>query len=163
MPADSGLALATAIVHECTARGWTLATGESVTAGLVSAAIADVPGASAVLAGGVVAYDARIKGEVLGVPSHEIAAGLVTQGVAVGLARGARGVLGTTLGIGVTGVAGPDSHGGEPVGSVWAAVCGPERELARHVQLAGDRAAIRAGAVQACLELVAEYLGLTAR
>lgn len=139
-------------------RGLTVATGESLTAGLVAATLADVPGASAVLVGGVVAYDARVKGSVLMVPPEVLASGLVTDAVARAMAEGARRVLGADVGIGTTGVAGPEPHDGEPVGSVWIAVCGPSAMHSRHLRLSGSRDRIRRQTVQACWALVVEAL-----
>lgn len=139
-------------------RGLTVATAESLTAGLVAATLADVPGASAVLRGGIVAYDRAVKADVVQVPEAALAQGLVSEAVAVALAQGARTVLGADVGIGTTGVAGPEPHDGAPVGSVWIAVAGPARDRARHLQLTGDRAAIRRQTVEACWDLLGEAL-----
>ncbi len=151
-PADLVAALIT--------RGWTLATGESLTAGLVTAGLADVPGCSAVLRGGVVAYQPDIKAEVLGVPADALAAGVVSEPVARALAEGAARVLGAEVGIGTTGVAGPQPHDGSPVGSVWIAVTTPEGTRTEHLSLHGDRAAIRCQTVEACWDLLGRVLGV---
>lgn len=142
------------VVSLLTDRGWTVATGESLTAGLVTATLAEVPGCSAVLRGGVVAYHADLKSSLLGVTDAELAHGVVSAPVALGLARGAARVLGADVGIGTTGVAGPEAHDGSPVGSVWIAAWWPGGEAAQELALAGDRAAIRAQATAACLDLV---------
>jgi nicotinamide-nucleotide amidase len=139
-------------------RGWTLATGESLTAGLVAATIAEVPGCSAVLRGGVVAYQADVKETVLGVPPDAIAAGLVSEAVAVALARGAMRTLQADVGIGTTGVAGPQPHDGAPVGSVWVAVATSDSVVTEHLSLVGDRAAIRCQTVEACLTLLGQVI-----
>ena len=146
------------IVALLTGAGLTVATGESLTAGLVSATLADVPGASAVLRGGVVAYDEDVKAGVLAVPAEALAQGVVSAAVAAALAEGARRVLRADVGIGTTGVAGPESHGGEPVGSVWIAVAGPDGTTTRHLALTGDRAGIRHQTVAACWALVREVV-----
>lgn len=143
-----------AIVAALRARGWTLATAESLTAGLVAATIADVPGCSDVLRGGVVAYDVQVKAGVLGIPADLLAQGVVSEQVARAMARAARTVVGADVGVGTTGVAGPEPHGGEPVGSVWIAVATAEREVARHLQCTGDRAQVRAESVRACWSLI---------
>lgn len=143
-------------------RGWSVATGESLTAGLVAAALADVPGASATLRGGVVAYQVPVKADLLSVTEADLAHGIVSAEVARAMARGAADALGADVGIGTTGVAGPEPHDGEPVGSVWIAVTSPVGTAARHLTLTGDRASIRAQTVSACLALLAEELGLTA-
>lgn len=140
-------------------RGLTVATAESLTAGLVSATIADVPGASAVLRGGVIAYDAEVKADLLEVPPAALALGLVSEAVATALAEAARRVLRADLGIGTTGVAGPDPHDGEPVGSVWIAVAGADGARARHLDLVGDRAQIRRQTVEACWVLLRDTIG----
>jgi nicotinamide-nucleotide amidase len=106
-----------------------------------------------VLQGGVVAYQREIKERLLAVPPEALAHGLVSEPVAVAMARGARSALDADLGVGTTGVAGPDAHDGEPVGSVWVAVAWDEGEQSRHLDLAGDRDAIRRQTVEACLAL----------
>lgn len=135
----------------------TIATGESVTAGQVAAALADVPGCSAVLRGGVVAYQAEVKQRLLGVSEAALAAGIVSAAVATALATGAREVLGAQVGIGTTGAAGPEGHDGEPPGSAWVAVAieGTEARVA-HVQASGNRAHVRAAVTHRALELALE-------
>jgi nicotinamide-nucleotide amidase len=146
------------IVSLLAARGLTLATAESLTAGLVAATLADVPGCSAVLQGGVVAYQVGIKRTVLGVPEDALAAGVVSESVARAMAEAARRVLDSDIGIGTTGVAGPDPHEGAPVGSVWIAVAAAGGTRSRHLVLSGDRTQIRRQTVAACWELLAEML-----
>ena len=147
------------VVSALSTRGLTIATAESLTAGLVAATLADVPGCSAVLRGGVVAYQADVKAGLLGVPAADLAAGVVSEAVARAMAEGARRALGADIGIGTTGVAGPESHGGEPAGSVWIAVAGPAGTVARHLALDGGRAAIRRQTVEACWDLVSVVIG----
>ena len=139
------------LVSALRAHGWTVATAESMTAGLVSSAIAEVPGCSDVLVGGVAAYAPSVKTQVLHVPS--LATGLVSHDVAVSMAAGIRELMGVDVGISVTGAAGPEPHDGAPVGSVWISVITPVTSVTRHVMLSGDRDAIRA---QACLEAVVQ-------
>lgn len=139
-------------------RGLTVATGESLTAGLVAATLAEVPGCSSVLRGAVVAYHGDIKGSLLDVPVETRAGGLVSRAVAEAMAAGAARRLGADVGIGTTGVAGPDPHDGEPVGSVWIAVVTPDGPAARHLQLGGGRADIRRQTVEACWDLLLDTL-----
>jgi len=141
------------------ARGWTMATGESLTAGRVAATLADVAGCSDVLRGGVVAYQADVKVGLLGVPPDMAAAGVVSQEVAEAMARGAATALRADVGVATTGVAGPEPHAGEPVGSVWIAVHTPDGVSSRHLDLAGDREEIRSQTVAACLDDIAAALG----
>jgi len=145
-------------VSACLRRGLTVATGESLTAGLVAATLAEVPGCSAVLRGGVVAYQPDVKADLLGVPAEALARGIVSEQVARGLAEGAARVLRSDIGIGTTGVAGPDPHDGQPVGTVWIAVTALGTTRAVGLHLAGDRAQIRRQTVVACWELVMELI-----
>ena len=141
-------------------RGLRVATGESLTAGLVAATLADVPGCSAVLEGGIVAYQPRIKQALLGVPAPMLEGGIVSEAVAVAMAEGARTAFGADVGVGTTGVAGPEPHDGAPVGSVWIAVATAEGARSRHLQIDGDRARIRRDTVAACLALLLEALAV---
>ncbi|MCF8527895.1 MAG: CinA family protein, partial [Candidatus Nanopelagicales bacterium] len=100
-------------------RGWTLCTAESLTAGLVAASAANVAGCSDVLRGGVVAYQEAIKAIVLELDSTILSQGVVSREVAEAMAVSARRLLQADVAISTTGVAGPEPHGGEPVGSVW--------------------------------------------
>lgn len=156
------MSAAAEVVACLTAAGRTVATAESLTAGLVAAALADVPGASAVLQGGVVAYQNRVKAEVLGVPAELLARqGAVDPEVAEAMARGARRVLGADVGVATTGVAGPEPHQGKPVGTVhvalaWADAAGREESRAWELHLDGDRAAIRRCTVEAVLARLLE-------
>ncbi|MGJ4115650.1 CinA family protein [Corynebacterium macclintockiae] len=112
------------LVREFTRRGLTVATAESLTAGLCAATIAEVPGASAVLRGGVITYATELKHNLAGV-SQEIlrAHGPVAAETAAEMAAGAAKACGADVGIALTGVAGPDPQDGHPVGEVFVAVC----------------------------------------
>ncbi len=140
--------------------GQSVGCAESLTGGLVVARLVDVPGASAVVRGGVVAYATDLKASVLGVDADLLAQrGAVDAEVARQLARGARRVLGADWAVATTGVAGPDPQDGMPVGCVFVAVAGPGDEVVveRH-DLPGDRAAVRAAAVDAALTLLGRCL-----
>lgn len=147
------------VVGACIEQGVTLATAESLTAGLVAARIADVPGCSAMLRGGVVAYATEAKEQVLGL-DPALLEHVVSEPVAAELARAATRVLDSDIGVGTTGVAGPDWLDGEPPGTVWIAVFDRRTELAltSKLQLSGDRATIREGTVLASLALVLQVL-----
>ena len=140
-------------------RGWTLCTAESLTAGLVAASAANVAGCSDVLRGGVVAYQEAIKAIVLELDSTILSQGVVSRAVAEAMAVSARRLLQADVAISTTGVAGPEPHGGEPVGSVWIAVATPERIEGEHLSLHGDRGDIRRQTVNACWELLERVLG----
>lgn len=140
-------------------RGETLATAESLTGGLVAATIVDVPGASAVFRGGIVAYATELKAALVGVPEDLLdERGPVDPDVALALARGVRERCGADWGLATTGVAGPDPQDGQPVGRVYVAVSGPGVSEVRELTLDGDRPAIRAGSVAAVLVLLKDTL-----
>jgi nicotinamide-nucleotide amidase len=151
------------LVHHLTEVGETVACAESLTAGLLAAAIADTPGASLVLRGGVVAYAADLKVALLGVDAALIAeAGTVDPRVAVAMAEGVRDRLESTWGLSTTGVAGPGPAEGKPEGTVHIAVSGPAGTVTRELRLDGGRAEIRRRAVLAVLALAADQAGAVA-
>ena len=140
-------------------RGASIATAESLTGGALCAALVDVPGASAVLRGGVIAYSPEAKHDLLGVDPDLIeAAGVVSEDVAEAMAAGIRERAGATLGVSTTGVAGPEPHGGRVPGTVCIAVSGPRGALGATVMVTGDRAAVRSAAVEEALRLVIDAL-----
>jgi nicotinamide-nucleotide amidase len=150
---------AAAVVHTLVDRGQTLAVAESLTGGLLAATIVDVAGASAVFRGGLVVYATDLKSSLAGVPSDLLEErGAVDPDVAAALAAGARERCRADWGLGITGVAGPDPQDGKPVGEVYVALAGADGGQVRPLNLGGGRAAIRAGAVAAALELLAEGL-----
>lgn len=136
-------------------RGETIASAESLTGGMLAAALTSVPGASAAFRGGIVAYATDLKAAVLGVPDDLLERhGAVHPAVAEAMAEGARARLGTSVGISTTGVAGPDPAEGKPVGMVFIAVAGPGGTVSRELALTGDRRAIRAATVESALDLL---------
>jgi nicotinamide-nucleotide amidase len=139
------------------ARGWTVATGESCTGGMLASRLVDRAGSSAYVAGGVVAYSNEAKTALLGVPADMIAAhGAVSPEVARALADGARARFGADVGVGITGVAGPD--GGteaKPVGYVCFCVTTADgRVIARDRVLPGSRADVRERSTDAGMHLL---------
>lgn len=136
--------------------GATSATAESLTGGLIGAHLTAIPGSSATYRGGVVTYATDTKASVLGVPEDLLAEhGAVHPDVAAHMARGVRRLTGADYGVAVTGVAGPDAQDGQPVGTVYAAVTGPDS----HTQgvrfcFTGDRAGIRYDTVKGALKLL---------
>jgi nicotinamide-nucleotide amidase len=135
----------------------TVAVAESLTGGLLSAALTEVAGSSVGFRGGLVVYATDLKASLAGVGEDLLRErGAVDPDVALALARGVRGRLGATYGIGVTGVAGPDPQDGKPVGLVYAAIAGPGDADAsvRELKAGGDRAAVRSAAVTLCLQLL---------
>jgi nicotinamide-nucleotide amidase len=135
--------------------GATVAVAESLTGGLVTAALTATPGASVTVRGGVIVYATDLKASIAGVPEQLLRErGPVDPDVALALAHGVRRRLGATYGLAVTGVAGPDQQGGQPVGRVYLAVVGPADQTVAERDLAGDRAAISSAAVAAALDLL---------
>lgn len=155
---------ASGVIAALTRRGLSLAVAESLTGGAVTAELVSVPGSSAVLRGAVVAYDTALKSSLLGVPVELLAQhGPVHAEVAALMAEGVRGAAAvgghpTDIGVATTGVAGPDPQGDAPVGLVFIAVADAVGTKVRELRLSGDRAAIRAQAVEAALALVADRL-----
>ena len=150
--------IAAVVVAALLRRGETVAVAESLTGGLLAGAITDVPGASAVFRGAVVAYATDLKADLLGVDSDVLAAhGPVCGEVAIQMATGVRARLGAVWGLATTGVAGPDPQGDQPPGVVWLGLAGPSGSTAWLELIQGDRPFVRAGAVQAAL------VGLEAR
>ncbi|AWH92223.1 CinA family protein [Dietzia lutea] len=142
-------------------RGWALGTAESLTAGLLAATVAEVPGASAVLRGGLVVYATPLKHELADVPTDVLERhGAVSPETARALAAGAARRCGAEVGVGLTGVAGPDTQEGRPVGTVYVGLTTPERAAwSVPLSLSGDRAAIRRAACEAALALVVAAAG----
>jgi nicotinamide-nucleotide amidase len=135
--------------------GATVAVAESLTGGLVCARLTATPGASETVRGGVVVYATDLKTTLAGVPEPLLTAhGPVDPDVALALGHGVRVRLGATYGLGITGVAGPDPQGGQPVGTVFLALVGPAGETVAERRFAGDRAAIRSAAAADAVELL---------
>lgn len=137
----------------------TLACAESLTGGLLTAAIVAVPGASTVLRGAVVSYATEVKQQLLEIPAAVLARdGVVSAATAEAMAQGARRLLGADWGLSLTGVAGPDPQQGHQPGTVFVGLAGPSRLLSRRLRLPGDRPRVRAYAVVAALDLLRRAL-----
>jgi nicotinamide-nucleotide amidase len=146
--------LAARIVSVLGERKQTLATAESLTGGLLGAAITAVPGASVVYRGGITAYATELKAVLLGVPVGLLAQhGPVHPDVAAAMAAGARDRLGATWGLATTGVAGPDPVDGLPPGTVHIAACAGV-PATRSLALAGGRDEVRRETVEEALKLL---------
>lgn len=136
--------------------GATLGCAESLTAGLVTSTLAEVPGISAILRGGIVAYANDVKEHVLGVEAELLTAhGPVHPKVAAQMARGAARVLGADYGLATTGVAGPGPSYGKAAGTVYIAASNGRHLLVRELSIPGERANVRRASVAAVLDLVA--------
>jgi nicotinamide-nucleotide amidase len=117
-------------------RGETVAVAESLTGGLLAGRLTATAGASETFRGGIVAYSAELKDELLG--TQAVAHGAVTEETARLMASGVRDRLGATWGLATTGVAGPTESEGQPVGTLFVGIAGPKGTEARHVQLPGS-------------------------
>ena len=145
--------------------GESVAVAESCTGGLMAARLTERPGSSAYVRGGVVAYADDVKTALVGVPAELIArVGAVSEEVAVALADGALERFGASIGIGITGVAGPDGGSDDkPVGTVHLSVARRAGErLDRRVMLPGDRTAIRERTTTVVMHLLRRLLGRSA-
>ncbi len=147
--------------------GVTVATAESLTGGLLGAALTTISGSSATYRGGVVAYATDAKASLLGVPSRLLAErGPVDADVALAMATGCRDAFGATYGIATTGVAGPTEQDGKPVGTVFVAIVGPDDvgqahggRVVRELLLRGNRQRIRQASVTTALDMLRRLLG----
>jgi nicotinamide-nucleotide amidase len=148
------------VLDLCRTRGWSLATAESCTGGLVAARLTSVPGSSEVFRGSVVAYANEVKEAELGVPAEVLADhGAVSAETAAAMASGVRRALGVDVGIADTGIAGPGGGTPEkPVGLVYLHVSTPEGEAGREFSFPGDRATIRNRATVGALHLARRLL-----
>lgn len=135
-------------------QGLTVAVAESLTGGYVAGRLCAVPGASQTFQGGVVAYQSRIKFDLLGLAEGPV----VTEAAALAMAHGVRRLLGADIGLATTGVAGPDEAEGKPVGTVCLAVAGSQAERAATVRLPGDRERIRQFSTITLLDLLRREL-----
>ncbi len=167
--------LAKEVVTYAAANGVRLATAESCTGGLVSAAITSVPGSSKVFMGAVVSYSNDVKAEVLGVCKQALKEhGAVSEVVACQMAAGAREVLFADVAVSITGVAGPGGGSEEkPVGTVWIGVsvkndnnaslavvednC-TSKEHAELYNFSGDRDEVRQASVIAALQMLLDCI-----
>jgi len=148
------------IGRQLTAKGWTLATAESCTGGLIGHRLTLVPGSSAYYLGGVVSYSNRLKTDLLQVPESILQEyGAVSEETARAMAEGVRLLTGADVGIGVTGIAGPD--GGtemKPVGLVYYSVALSDKTVVEHRIFPYDRSGNKEAAAQAVLTLLWKML-----
>lgn len=156
--------LAAQIVEALAAKHFRVAVAESLTGGLLVAELISVPGASAVVSGGVVAYNSELKHTLLGVDAEVLSAhGAVHPDVAAQMAAGVRVALAIAgepahIGISTTGVAGPGPQDGQRVGTVYLGFAIGDDVVTRHLQLQGGREAIRAAAVRESLSELKKLL-----
>ncbi|PSL42070.1 nicotinamide-nucleotide amidase [Planomicrobium soli] len=144
--------LASKAVEMLKEQGKTISAAESLTAGLFQSELASVPGASAVLAGGVITYNEEMKKAHLGVSEDLLTEyGVVSEQTALAMADGAREKFNTDISVSLTGAAGPDAHGDQPAGTVWIGIATAEDTTAYRLQLSGMRNTNRLRAVKLAL------------
>ncbi len=134
--------------------GLTLGLAESMTGGLIASRCSEVPGSSGWLRGGVVSYASEVKFDLLDVPEGSV----VSATAAEAMAAGARRVLESDVGLSVTGVAGPETQEGVPVGTVFVGVALGDEVAAVLLRFSGDRTSIRRLASSAALDLLRHRL-----
>lgn len=156
------VSLASAVVHRLNQRGLTITAAESLTGGLCQATICSVPGASNVFNGGFVTYAPKLKEKLVGVPDQTIADyGVVSSQVAAAMAEGSASHAGADVGLGFTGVAGPDALEGHPAGTVWLGMSFPGQATKTKLLKLPSNASrqwIRTRAVQFGLQMVYQAL-----
>lgn len=153
---------AKSIVENLKNRGETVSVAESLTGGGLGYAITQIPGASEVFIGGVIAYTASMKKMILGVQQSTIDQHtVVSEQVALEMAQGALDTFGTTWSIATTGIAGPGDYMGQREGTVWIAICGP---VCQTLQLTLDsgRDGVRQGAISSAIGTFARILSYRA-
>ena len=144
-----------AVAGRLMARGLTFGVAESLTGGLIASRLVNVPGASSWFRGGVVAYASQVKFDVLGVPDGPV----VTESAAAAMAEGAARVTGADVGLGITGVAGPDDQEGVAPGTVFVGLHLPGRPAqTRELRVPGDRERVRQYGAISALDLLRRAL-----
>ncbi|MFA7467303.1 MAG: competence/damage-inducible protein A [Desulfotomaculaceae bacterium] len=141
-------------------RGLTISAAESCTGGQVMKLLTDVPGSSRYFLGGIVSYSNELKTDLLGVPGEVIASyGAVSEQTARAMAEGICRVTGSSFGLGVTGIAGPEGETpGKPVGLVYIALAAGDKVFCKRRIFPGLRTGVRAGATNTALNMVRQFL-----
>lgn len=153
--------LASKLVEMLLQNGLTIAAAESLTAGLFQSELAEIPGVGNALVGGVVTYTEQAKMEQLGISKELLEQyGVVSSECAADMAWRVREKFNSDIGVGLTGAAGPSSHGDQPAGTVWVAICiGQQKPLTYRLQLSGSRNTNRLRTVKfACSYLMRELV-----
>jgi PncC family amidohydrolase len=147
------------VVAEMNRRGLSLSVAESVTGGLINSFLTDVPGASAVLQGGVVAYSSAMKSKVLGVSQELIEKeGVVSAATASAMAQAVRRLCSTDIGLATTGEAGPQAATDAPVGTVFIGLAVGEETYTFERRYFGDREIIRRRSSLAAIDILRRHL-----
>lgn len=152
---EEGADLAEVVIDQCRRRDLKIGVAESCTGGMLGARLTAIPGSSDVFVGGVIAYDNRVKRDVLGIADSDLEQhGAVSEEVAAAMAESVRRLVKADIGVGITGVAGPGGGtAAKPVGMIWVALSGACDE-ARCLRLFGTREEVRQRAAQAALDMI---------
>jgi nicotinamide-nucleotide amidase len=146
------------IIENLKSRGETVSVAESLTGGGLGHALTQIPGASEVFIGGIIAYTSDVKVNFLGVPRTLIDQfSVVSEEVAVAMAQGALEKIGTTWAISTTGIAGPGDYMGIREGTVWIAIAGPINQTLQ-LTLDSGRDGVRQGAISSAIGNFARIL-----
>ena len=146
-------------VHSLTRQHQTITAAESLTAGLFQATLAAISGASAVLKGGFVTYSLEMKAQLLNLPIAKLQHyGVVSRWTAEQMAQQSAHLIHSEWGVGLTGVAGPDSLEGQQAGTVWIAVKGPNSLKAQQFHFSGSRNDVRQKSVVAAFIMITDEL-----
>jgi len=137
----------------------TLALAESCTGGGIADALTDIPGASRMLVGGVVAYTPSAKSQLLGLKARDLPAGSVGAALTENMAVNIRSILGASLGLGITGALGPISPSEHVhLGEVYISVAGLGRSMVSKFKFSGDRQTIKVAAIDAAINYLLTYI-----
>ena len=152
---------AQALIRGLQAQGLTVATCESLTGGMICAALVDVPGASRVVRGGLITYQTDTKSLLAGVDAGLIEThGVVSAEVARAMAAGARDTLHEDIAVSATGMASPGEIGDPPAGTVFVGLASAAGVQAVELHLTGDRQAVRQQTVDAAIKLIGQEIGI---
>jgi len=151
--------LGSVVLQKLREKGLSLGVAESLTGGMIDSLLTDIPGASQVFMGGVVAYTPDVKTAVLGVPAELIATeGVVNAATAAAMAEGVRRVTKAHIGLSTTGEAGPKPNTDAPVGTVFIGLCNGEKTETVQREFFGDRDIVRRRSSMAALDVLRRYL-----
>lgn len=140
--------------------GKTITAAESLTGGLFQATLTAVPGISGVFPGGFVTYSNEAKSALLGIPAPVINQfGVVSEEVALWMARRAREIMRTDIAVSFTGVAGPGELEGNPAGTAWIGIASEQGKIAQKYRFNGDRNSVRQQCVLTALRQISSELG----
>jgi len=147
------------VVQRLRERNETITCAESITGGALTSELVSIPGASHVLKGSIIAYSTEVKVSELKVePTLIQEFGVVSEEVALAMARGVKAKFAAEWAISLTGVAGPGASHGVPAGTVWLALLGPGFEETVKLELMGEREMVRRGAVESALGVLERIL-----